>query len=122
MLEEAFSRKSPKAPAEVRDETAAGATPKKSASVGAKKATKRGRRAATVSRLSVPDASQSPRKIMALGADVSGLGTPRAGGGRAGDKKKKIDQATETPVAAAAATAAAENGQEELKCQLCKFR
>ena len=34
----------------------------------------------------LPDPSQNPRKAMALGADVSGLGTPAAG--RVGPKRK----------------------------------
>ena len=39
-----------------------------------------------VSAKRVPDPSQNPRKVMALGADVSGLGTPAAG--RVGLRRK----------------------------------
>ena len=39
-----------------------------------------------VSAKKLPDPSQNPRKAMALGADVSGLGTPAAG--RVGPKRK----------------------------------
>ena len=47
---------------------------------------KSGKKRKKVSAKKLPDPSTNPRKVMALGADVSGLGNPAAG--RAGLKRK----------------------------------